>query len=216
VAFDHDGNLWANVVWAKKLVKFSPDQIVTSGAPDPVVEIGELNGPGFVTFDAAGNLWTARADRVVRFDAARLSSSTNEPPDLILLAQTPPPVVGPLPPPKDLAFDAAGNAWVNYSGTITKLTPDDQSGSGDKTLTPGVQLRLSVVALPAGLVFDESGGLWFAHQAGWFARLSPAQLAMTPTSTVVPDVIIKSPVISHAFSFSFFPAPAALPLFHSY
>jgi streptogramin lyase len=216
VAFDASGNLWANVVWARKLVRFTPEQLAASGMPVPAVEISNLEGPAAIAFDASGNLWTTSHGRVVRFDTTRLGTSTSDAPDLTVIAQSPPPVIGPLPAAKGLAFDAEGNLWVSFDRIIAKLTPEEQSGTGEVTLTPSVQLALSVAALPAGIAFDESGGLWLAYSAGKFARLAPEQLTgiSHPGNPTIPERIIESPDVGYAGSFALYPAPAALPLYH--
>ena len=101
---------------------------------------------------------------------------------------------------------------MNFSGTLTRLTPGEQAGSGSITVTPTVQVGLSVTALPDGLVFDESGNLWLALSAGQFGRLGPSQLTSSGSKT--PEVIITSPDVAYTGWFSFYPAPAGLPLYH--
>ena len=75
--------------------------------------------------------------------------------------------------PMGLAFDAAGNLWVNYDGTIAELPASVLGGTGTITVTPPVQLETDVAALPEGIAFDEQGGLWFAYSAGRIARFAP-------------------------------------------
>ncbi|PTL80360.1 hypothetical protein DAT35_30325 [Vitiosangium sp. GDMCC 1.1324] len=214
LAFDPNGNLWVTVGFNDKIVRYTPDQLATSGSPTPAVELTSLKGPSGLAFDSAGNLWVAFTgdDRVARYNASRLTTSSNASPDLVLQAETPPPVIGDLSAPSGLAFDAAGNLWVNYNGTLARLTPADQSGSGTVTTTPAVQIGLSVTALPDGLVFDESGNLWLALSAGKFGRLGPGQL--TSSGNKAPEVIISSADVGYAGWFSLYPAPANLPLFH--
>jgi hypothetical protein len=216
LAFDGQGNLWSNIVWADKLIRFTPAQIERSGAPEPQVEISGVDGPAFLAFDADGNLWTAHEGNVVRFDAGRLTESTEGAPDLVITAMSPPPVIGRLPGAVSLAFDAAGNAWVNYNGVIARLDADDLAGTGELQVTPAVQLGLTVTALPHGVVFDESGGLWLALQQGAFGRLGPEQLAAGGVDSVTPETIIESPDVASTGWFGLFPAPAGLPLHHSY
>jgi sugar lactone lactonase YvrE len=214
LAFDPSGNLWVSVGFNDKIVRYSPDQLTATGSPTPAVQLTGLDGPAGLAFDAAGNLWVAfgGADRVARYDASRLSASSIEAPDLVIQARTPPPVIGNLRGPSGLAFDAAGNLWVNYNGVLARLTPSDQSGTGTVTLTPEVQLSLNVSALPVGLVFDESGALWFAQRAGEFGRLGPEQL--TSSGTKAAEVVITSPDVGYAGWFMSYPAPANLPLYH--
>ena len=126
---------------------------------------------------------------------------------------TPPPVIGTLGFPLGLAFDGAGNLWVNYDGTLARLTPADLAGAGRKTITPTVQIVLDVQALPTGLAFDEAGGLWFADRAGRFSCLRANQLLFSGLAT--PDIVIASPDLGYAGWFAIYPAPAFTPLAHA-
>jgi len=214
LAFDPGGNLWVSVGFNDKIVRYTPDQLAASGSPVPGVELTGLNGPLGLAFDKAGNLWVAflGESRVARYNASRLTASSTAAPDLILEARTPPPVIGTLSAPSGIAFDAAGNLWVNFNGTLARLTPADQQGSGNLILTPSVQVGLTVTALPDGIVFDESGNLWLALKAGEFGRLGPAQLTSSGDKT--PEAILSSSDVGYAGWFSLYPAPANLPLYH--
>ncbi len=111
LAFDKDGNLWVSNQGLSTLVKFTPDQLSTSGTPIPEVlikAIGDsLAAPGGLAFDASGNLWVSNtSSTVVKFTAAQLTSSGNPTPSVILsglkgidlgfLAFNPPPANLPL------------------------------------------------------------------------------------------------------------------------
>jgi streptogramin lyase len=214
LAFDSSGNLWVSVVFNNKIVRYTPAQLASSGSPTPEVQFAGMDGPSGLAFDAGGNLWVAftGADRVVRYNTSRLGASSSAAPDLVIEAMTPPPVIGTLSAPSGLAFDASGNLWVDFNGTITRLTPADQAGSGSVRLTPTVQVSLSVTALPDGLTFDESGNLWLALSAGQFGSLGRSQLTSSGTKT--PEVFITSPDVGYTSWFSIYPAPANLPLYH--
>ena len=214
LAFDLSDNLWVSVVAADKVVRFSAAQLAASGSPAATVQAGGISAPAGIAFDAAGNMWVAAngTSTVVRIDAAHLVTSGTGA-DLTITALTPSPVVGTLASPLGLAFDAAGNLWVNYDGTIARLTPADLAGTGMKTITPLVQLILGVQSLPLGIAFDEWGGLWFADRAGRFACLAPAQL--TASATVTPSIVIASPDLGSAGWFALYPAPAFTPLAHA-
>jgi hypothetical protein len=210
VAFDKSGNLWVSIVFAQKVVKFSAAQIAQGGTPTPEVELTNID-PGALAFDASGNLWAAGAGKLHRYDASRIVANAAAS-DLQLDAESPPPVIGSLGSPIGLAFDAAGNLWSNYGGVLARLTPADLGGTGPKTVTPTVQIALSVTGLPAGIAFDEGGGLWLAGSAGKFVRVGPSLL--TASGTVTPEIVITSPDVGYAQSFGLYPAPAALPLYH--
>jgi len=214
VAFDAAGNLWVSVVAADKVVMFTPAQIAASGSPTATVEVSGINAPAGIAFDAAGNMWVAAnaAATVVRIDAAHLVASGSGA-DLTIAAWTPQPVVGVLTSPLGLAFDADGSLWVNYDGTLARLTPTDLAGSGSKSVTPSVQLVLDVQSLPYGIAFDEAGGLWYADRAGTFACLIASQL--TGSGNVTPAIMITSPDLGSAGWFALYPAPAYTPLAHA-
>lgn len=215
LAFDPSGNLWVSVGFSSNIVRYTPDQLAASGSPTPAVQLTPgLDGPSGLAFDSTGNLWVAftGVDRVARYNASRLGASSTAAPDLVIEAKTPPPVIGDLSAPTGLAFDASGNLWVNFNGTIARLTPADQAGSGALALTPAVQVGLSVTALPDGLVFDESGSLWLALSQGKFGRLGSSQLTSSGSKT--PEVVISSPDVGYTGWFSLYPAPAHLPLYH--
>ncbi len=218
LAFDGSGNLWVSVPCANKVVRVSAAQLDLSGSITPGVEITGLNGPEGLAFDSTGNLWIANAgaDRVVKFNASRLSASTSGP-DLTIQSQTPGPVINTLDA-NLLAFDASGNLWVMAFGgnVLYRLTSSNQSGSGNQTLTPSIQVSVPVGAVLEGMAFDEGGGLWITYSAGKFARLSSTQLGTSSTSgsPTTPERIITSSSIGNAGGLALYPAPASLPLFH--
>lgn len=218
LAFDPLGNLWLSIPCANKVVRLSAAQLGASGSVTPGVEITGLSGPKGLAFDSLGNLWIANtgAKQVVRVNASRLGASTSGP-DLTIQSRTPGPVVSTLGADR-LAFDSSSNLWVAAFGAnvLYRLTASEQTGSGSRTLTPGVQVSLPVSALLEGMAFDEGGGLWISYSAGRVARLSPSQLATssTPGSPTVPDRIVEGSNLGYAGSIALYPAPAGLPLFY--
>jgi hypothetical protein len=217
LAFDPDGNLWA-AVQDGPVVMLTAEQVARSGSPVPAVEIGGLIRTRALAFDAEGNLWASNDRAVVRYDASRLAASTTEPPDLVLELMSPPPVVSSLPTIWGMAFDADGNLWVNHQGTLfARLTPADQDGTGRRTVTPQVQINISITALAQGMAFDDNGGLWFVYDPGRVARLAPTQLTegAGPGARAVPETVVESASLGQAGSVAFYPAPAGLPLHHS-
>ena len=218
LTFDRDGALWVSLVAAGKVVKFNASQLVTGGSTTPSVEQSGLMAPMGVAFDAAGNMWVASndSDTVVRINAAHLTTSGSGA-DLAITAMTSGVVNSVLRFPIGIAFDATGNLWVNYDGTIAELPASVLSGSGTLTVTPPVQLVTDVGALPEGIAFDEQGGLWFSYTAGKFARFAASQLVGQGPAT--PSTIITSADIGtggDAGWFAFYPAPANLPLGHAF
>lgn len=215
VAFDPGGNLWVSVVASDKVIKFTPAQIAVTGNPTATVERSGLTSPQGLAFDGAGNLWVAAHDdnAVVRIDAAHLGASGSGG-DLGITAQyTASGVTSELRFPISLAFDAAGNLWVNYDGTIARFSTADQAGTGSKMITPSIVITTDVATLPVGIAFDQSGGLWMAHEVNKFARFDATQLAAS--GSVTPSIFITSDDVGSAAWFAMYPAPAGLPLYHT-
>jgi sugar lactone lactonase YvrE len=214
LAFDKNGNLWSTVVWADKVVRFTPSQIAASGEPVAAVEISGLNGPGGLAFDKNGNLWVTADEKVMRIDAARLGAS-GPGADLTITMQRPmtDPATGPIGAGRGIAFDKDGNLWVEAGSLLCKIAAADLTGMGPKDVVPAVRLTMTVTGLPAGLTFDEGGGLWIASSTGKFGRYTAAQLAATADAN--PSVVITSADVGYADFFAVYPAPAGLPLYHS-
>ena len=212
LAFDIFGNLWVSVVADDKIVKFTVDDL-SEANPTASVEISGINAPAGLAFDFDGNLWVAAngSSTIMRIDAGRHQSSGTGA-DLTITAMTPSPVIGTLGYPLGIAFDV-DDLWVNYDGILARLTPADLSGVGTKTVTPSVQIGLDVLALPEGIVFDESGGLWMAYSNGKFARLAASQL--TASGNVAPQIVVTSGDIGSAAWFAIYPAPTFTPLAHA-
>jgi hypothetical protein len=97
---------------------------------------------------------------------------------------------------------------------MVMLPAADLAGTGMKTLTPDIQIGVGVTDLPEGIAIDEGGGIWFAASQGKFARLAPDQLTSGGEKT--PATIITSADVGSAGDFGLFPAPAGLPLYHSW
>jgi hypothetical protein len=216
LAFDKDGNLWSTVGFKNEVVRFGAAQITASGNPMPGVILGGLKAPRGLAFDKNGNLWLGNSDenQVVRYDAARLTASSMTPPDLTIVSMSPPPVIGPRSHPQSLAFDKSGNLWISYDGGMVMLPAADLASTGTKTLTPDIQIGVGVTDLPEGIAIDEGGGIWFAASQGKFARLGPDQLTSGGEKT--PSTIITSTDVGSAGDLGLFPAPAGLPLYHSW
>jgi sugar lactone lactonase YvrE len=199
-----------SVVSADKVVRFTAAQVAAGGSPTATVERGGLTSPQGLAFDAAGNLWVAAEDdtAVVRIDSNHLTASGTGGDLSITATGTNSLTLRPI----SLAFDGAGNLWVNYDGTIASITPSQQAGTGTKMITPAIQITTDVSSLPVGIAFDQDGGLWFAYAADQFARLAPSQL--TGSGLVAPATIITSPDVGYASWFAIYPAPPSTPLYH--
>jgi hypothetical protein len=209
LAFDPSGNLWVGVAYSSEVVEFAAAQLSTStDTAVPDVEISAVPAPAALAFDAKGNLWVGSGNDVLEYPVAALAASNGDPPAVTIDSQTPEPVVSPLSNVLGLAFNSAGKLWVNYDGMLALLT-SLESGLG----TPEIQVQADVLALPAGIALDESGGLWLAYSAGKFAKFSASQLLSS--GSVTPAVVITSSSLGSATSPAFFPAPSGLGLYSS-
>jgi sugar lactone lactonase YvrE len=209
-----DGSLWVSSQCAKTVSHIAATALAASGAATPDVVLGGMGGPEDVAFDKAGNMWVADSvnKTVLRYDAARLTASSNDAASLVITPKTA--AQGDMAP-NHLAFDKSGNLWVSaFAGNLVyELTAADQSGTGPKSLTPSVILTMPVDELLEGLAFDESGSLWLTLSAKKIGRLSTGLLVTNPNA--LPDVIVTSDDIGNAASLAFFPSPAGLPIYSS-
>ena len=220
LAFDAEGNLWVSSGCSDNVVRLSPDQLAASGDVTPEVVLSNIGGPGAVAFDASGNLYVTEYDsrRILRYDAASLAMSSDAPDGRILV--TPDIMNTSGVAASWLAFATDGSLWVNDFGgnAIFPVAADMLTAAGDSTVVPAVQIHIGIQALIHGMAFDESGGLWFAHGQGELGRLSPAQLTMSsgPGDPTYPDTVITGNEAGSFGNVALFPAPAGLPLYHSY
>ena len=83
--FDQHGNLWLADLDNDSLDEISAAQLKAGGSITPAVIItdsAEMSGagPGFVTFDKSGNLWTDGRDdeELFKFSASQLTSGGNK------------------------------------------------------------------------------------------------------------------------------------------
>ncbi|MGH7285784.1 MAG: hypothetical protein ACRELY_30055 [Polyangiaceae bacterium] len=213
MTFDAKGNLYVGIAFSKTIARFDNDgTLAATGVHGPTATITTPDAPNALAFDKDDNLWAACAnDRVVKLGHAHETGSITATPDVSIEAKTPSPVINTLSNPLGLAFDAAGNLWVDYDGTFAALTASDRSGSGDVSITPAIQIQADVLSLPGVFSFDESGGLWFAYSQGKIAKFGASQL--TASGSVTPEVIVTSSSVGSATGPALYPAPKALPLY---
>ncbi|HEX7663833.1 MAG TPA: hypothetical protein VF407_04960 [Polyangiaceae bacterium] len=210
LTFDAKGNLYVGIAFSKTIVRFDKETIGATASLTPNATITVPDVPSALAFDSEFGLWAGLANnRVVYLSHAHDTGAVTAAPDVSIDAMTPAPAE--LTAPLGLAFDGSGNLWVDYNGTFAKLSASDLTGTGDKTVTPAVQIASDVSALPSGIAFDESGGLWFAANSGHFAKLSAAQL--TTSATVTPAVVVTSSSIVYGLNPAFYPAPKSSPLY---
>jgi hypothetical protein len=216
-AFDAEGSLWVSTCGGR-VVAVGESELVASGSVAPERIISGLTDNGDLAFDILRNLWVTDGDAIVRYDASRLSHSSDSPPDLRTTLATSP--EGRSIVPSNLAFDAAGNLWViDFGGNLlAKVAQADLQAVGTATATAETTLALAVSALLERPAFDESRGLWIALDQNRFGRLSEAQLAISSSAgaPTLPETLISSPTMGYANRMALFPAPADLPLYHRF
>jgi hypothetical protein len=156
LAFDRAGNLWTADFINDRLVKFSPAQLLTDGAPVPTTVLSNVS-PGYplsspidLAIDADGNLWVANL-------------STDRPTDLVMYTATqaqaggsPNPAIRigrpSLPGVRGLAFDATGGLWMGIPGALARFSRAQLSGGGAPP--PQIVIQDSTLSWPAFLVFN--------------------------------------------------------------
>ncbi len=216
LAFDAAGNLWLSVC-GDQIMRLAAADLTGSGDKVSDVLIDGLIDNEGLAFDAAGNLWVAGGPALVRYDAARLSDSTGDAPDLALSLRDALDTAN--IKANHLAFDADGNLWGSDFGAnwLLQVAEADLAGVGEQAALASVSIAITVTALLNAPAFDDGGGLWFGLDSGHIGRLSPAQLAVStgPGSPVSPEVLIDTVSVGSDLPVAFFPAPAGLPLFHS-
>jgi streptogramin lyase len=216
VTFDAGGNLWiSNGKRVGTISRIPATKLYAGGTPaaDIVLSGSGISGVQNMAFDAQGNMWVNHDEKksIVKLNAASLSSSSSGvEAGVMITCQSKPPVKMTLSGPKALAFDKNGNLWVGFFGpNVIAMIPSVQQNTTD-TITPDVQITLSVGVLLHSLAFDENGGLWTALSTGKFGKLSPEQLQSA--AKVSPEVIISSPDLKYGSGLAFYPFPEGLPL----
>lgn len=221
MAFDPKGNLWLTV--CSSIVVLTSAQLEEGAAENgasltPEIELSGLTDPHGIAFDSDGNLWVSDDGQLIRYAAARLDESTTDAPDAVFSLQD---SMGEMDFAADqLAFSADGNLFVtDLSGGAIGHYAIDDLGNDDSDPVPALaSLTLAVDAIVDRPAFDDGGGLWIAYGQGSMARLAPADLddSTDGGSPTVPDVVIDADFIGYSGKLAFFPAAAALPLYHAY
>ncbi|MGC4094134.1 MAG: two-component regulator propeller domain-containing protein [Polyangiaceae bacterium] len=209
LAFDDADGLW--VALPDRISHFPATALAATGEPAADVNLTgpDVMAPEALALDAEGSLWVANVEAgVAKFAASRLTADSAAPADVVLVGQTPEPVVSDLGSPTALAFDEAGALWVGYFGPNIVARYEPESLLESATVTPTTQLGVDVLALIESMAFDDSGNLWIGGSAGKLGRVAAAQLVAGGDPSAA-AVTISSADISYAVDIAFDP-PAKL------
>jgi len=126
----------------------------TAGSPTPTIFASGLNGPNYLAFDAAGNLFATIPDdpSIMKFTPAGVGSVF---------------ATAFLAGPDGLAFDSAGNLLVadqvgNFTGKVLKFTPDGAASVVYNDLNT-----------PVAVAFDTAGNLYTLQANGKIWKTPP-------------------------------------------
>lgn len=153
-AFDAAGNLWVPDFGTNTLVEFTPSQLTASGSPTPATTIStdsanDLNQPTSITFDAAGDLWTASngSSRVLEYTPAQLVSGGDPTPVKAFAA----------PFPTQARFDASGDLWVSESlaNAVVEFTAAQVAAGGSPTPAGMIDGNDTGLSEPTNLVVEQ-------------------------------------------------------------
>ena len=208
LAFDRSGTLWLTGAGIGLLYGFSANQLTTNGAPTPAhafqLRDDSATALALPTFAANGDLWipgqdpTNGAGFLLRLTAAQLGSPSGRlaPADSVLSGRGLDPSIDPA---KALAFDTAGNLWVNggdVSGAsyFSMFPPTSLPGSRGDTVDIAPTVRVNAnLATFGGIAFDRSGNLWstpfylLTNPINYLLRYPAA--AIPSGGSVTPDVV---------------------------
>jgi sugar lactone lactonase YvrE len=201
LAFDPAGDLWVANLNSSTVVEYTPSELAAGGAQTPAVTLSSdssnsIDGPYFIAFDAAGNLWVPSNIRstLVEFTSDQLTSSGAPTPAVTISADS----AGLLNGPVSVAFDRAGDLWTTCTGnrSILEYTPSQLTTGAP---SPAKTISSGSLTFPTQAAFDSAGDLWVSDFDGpRVVEFDAAQLAAggsrTPADTIQGnDTGLRSP-----------------------
>jgi DNA-binding beta-propeller fold protein YncE len=191
--FDSNNNLWVVDGGANDgkgtgaaVFRFLFNQVIslnTNSAPAPnfiikaLLPVGGTTFvfPQFAAFDAACDLWVSDsgANVIFKFSTAQLSSASGVGlTPAAILTNTAPPAAQAFKGPLGIAFDGAGNLWVDNNGgtTIVEIAAAVlNAAAGTTQVLAQTVLNSDGGAIPSinnpwGILFDSSGNLWITNE----------------------------------------------------
>ncbi|HYB91547.1 MAG TPA: hypothetical protein VEC38_10920 [Candidatus Binataceae bacterium] len=192
--FDSAKNLWVSNVCSGTLTKFTSKQLKglkTNDAPSAAVKISGLDRPEGMVFDKYGDMWLADENNkeLYEFTSSQLASGGSPNPHMTISSSD-------FCSPVGIAFDSKGDLWVadDCASELFKFTKAQLAAGGKQT--PTVVLSSDVsdsLDSCEPILFDKSGNLWVANNAGSIVKFSPSQLkssgSPTPVVTLKPVVV---------------------------
>ena len=197
VTFDRDGNLWVRGQSASEpvLMRYSAAALAATGNPLPDRTIGitglDCVSPGFLAFDAAGNLWMSLGcqGRVVRLTPAQLTLSGTVTPAVQITNLT---------NPQGIAFDYVGNLWVadqeqlkRYDAARLAASTSTAADLRITFTTPSPPAPGQTALAASHVAFAPDGELWVSsYEQKALYRVEPATIALTGAQAATPVRIV--------------------------
>ena len=196
VAFDRDGNLWANggTVGDSTLVRIGAASLAAPTGKVPAdrnINIAGLDfcspAVGGLAFDKDGALWVGSPCKkaIYKLTAAQLATDATVTPALTIpfAAEA-----------QGIAFDKSGNLWIGTGDELDRL---DAATLTSASATPSLKLTVTTKETggsplhPAFLTFDASGNLWSNDFGGNIVFQFPAaELSGTTNKAFVPPALV--------------------------
>jgi ligand-binding sensor domain-containing protein len=179
----------AGYLWfaGSEINAFTENQTLESNTKGPAITVQPATFTGTyhdLTFDEHGNLWTVpiTGDQIMRIPHAGLTFERPSP-DLTITSSA-------LMNPQTIAFDAAGNLWVNnFNGSgpgvssivrfdaVRDMPQGNYMLNPSATIGPGTdKIMMKNFGEGLSLAFDQAGSLWFGSSVSLMRFDSPGSI----------------------------------------
>jgi hypothetical protein len=195
---------------------FSADGGVPNVAPQVTIQVAPPFDfyNTFIAFDQLGNLFVTRCDfdssgfpiqstsRLLKLSPGQLTSSATSLTPSATIYATDGVTDGGLANPQGIAIDGSGNAWIsNFGWNNNGLSPqvvelgaaELRGASGTTTIPTVARITSKDFVSPAGVVLDESGGLWISNLSAATVLFFPADaITRSGSYNLVPSNILPT------------------------